>query len=127
MSVVNEEKSWLEWVVFGVSLLLIVGVVGYLIADGVKDEGRPPDLRITLGKPQKSAHGFVVPVTVTNLGDKTAEAVELEVRSSSASQPETANLTYEFLASGEVRQGWVGFLDSPSETMVARVVGYHSE
>ena len=51
MRIVNEEKSWLEWVVFGLSCVLIVCVVGYLVSDAMADANLPPDLRITLGQP----------------------------------------------------------------------------
>ncbi len=127
MKLVNEAKSWLEWVVFAVSAVLIVAVVGFLVVDGMRDAGRPPDIRISLGKGQKSAHGFLVPVSVTNLGDKTAQAVELEIRCQSGEDEQSATLTYDFLASGEVRAGWAGFSGEPVERLSARVVGYRSE
>ena len=127
MRLVNEEKSWLEWVVFCVSVVMLVAVVGYLVVDGLRDANRPPDIRITLGVPAASAHGFMVPLSVTNLGDQTAQAVELEVSSQSGAQAESSALTYDFLASGEVRQGWVGFSFDPKEALSSRVVGYRSE
>ena len=123
MRLVNEEKSWLEWVVFSVSAVMIVAVIGYLVSDGLRDTNKPPDIRITLGAPTPSVHGFLVPVSVTNLGDQTAQAVELEV----SNQTETSALTYDFLASGEVRKGWVGFSNDPKEKLISRVVGYRSE
>lgn len=127
MNLVKEEKSWLEWIVFGLSAVLIVAVVGYLVRDGMRDADRPPDIRVTLGRAQESAHGFIVPVSVTNLGDQTAQAVELEVRCRDGGGEQTAALTYDFIASGEVRKGWVGFLGGPSDELVARVVGYRGD
>ena len=122
MNIVSEEKSWLEWTVFAVSCILIVVLLGYLVKDAVSDDGAPPDLRIELGQPEASAHGFVVPVAVTNKGDQTARAVELEVSSDS----QTATLTYDFLSADEVRQGWVGFSGEPSTELRSRVVGYRT-
>lgn len=127
MRLVNEEKSWLEWAVFVLSALMIVAVIGYLVKDGLQDADRPPDIRVTVGKAEKSAHGFIVPVSVTNLGDQTAQAVELEVRCQSGKDEQTASLTYDFLASGEVRRGWAGFSGDPVEPLVPRVVGYRGE
>ncbi len=127
MNLVKEEKSWLEWVLFVLSVALIVTVVGYLGVDGYTDDDRPPDIRITLGVPARSAHGYLVPVSVTNLGDQTAQAVELEVTSQTGKQAEISTLNYDFLASGEVRKGWVGFSAEPSETLSSRVVGYRCE
>ena len=126
MKIVNEEKSWLEWVVFALSLILILGVVGYLLHDATTDEGRPPDLRVSIGLPATAAHGYVVPITVTNAGDQTAQAVELEISTEGAA-PEQATLTYDFLSSGEEREGWVGFAGKPEGKLTARVVGYRAE
>lgn len=123
MSLVNEEKSWFEWLVFGLSLILILGVVSYLIYDIIEDSGRPPDIKVTLGQPVTSPHGAVVPVTATNAGDKTAQAVEVEVTAGS----ESATLGFDFLSSGEVRKGWAGFTSMPSGQLTVRVVGYRSD
>ena len=125
MKIVNEEKSWLEWLVFGVSCLFILALLGYLVHDARTDQGRSPDLRISLGEPTPSAHGYLVPVRVANNGDETAQAVELEI-STQGGQPEQATLTYDFLASGEVREGWVGFSRAP-QSLTARVVGYRAD
>jgi uncharacterized protein (TIGR02588 family) len=126
MSIVSEEKSWLEWVVFAISALLILGLVVYLVKDAIQDKQRPPDLRISLGQPVPSAHGYVVPVAVANAGDETAQAVELEI-STGGDKPEHATLTYDFLSSGEEREGWVGFTGKPEGRLSARVVGYRAE
>lgn len=123
MSIVNEEKSWLEWLVFAISVVMIVVLIGYLVNDAIKDQGRPPDLRISLGQPTPSSHGYLVEVVVSNAGDETAQAVELEI----SSDDEEASLTYDFLSSGEEREGWVGFSDKPKGVLRARVVGYRSE
>lgn len=123
MSIINEEKSWLEWLVFGLSTLLIAVVVGYLIYDASQDEGRPPEIQAMVGSPSSAAHGSLVPVMVTNTGDKTAEAVELEV----VSGTESAALSFDFLSSGEVRRGWVGFAEPPTSELKVRVVGYRAD
>jgi uncharacterized protein (TIGR02588 family) len=125
MKIVSEEKSWLEWVVFAFSSLLILVLLGYLVYDARTDQRRPPDLRITLGQPTPSSHGYLVPVHVTNAGDQTAQAVELEIVSG-GEEPQSATLTYDFLASGEQRHGWVGFSREPVG-LRGRVVGYRAE
>lgn len=127
MRLVKEEKSWLEWLVFASSVVLIALVVIYLVMDGVQDQSRPPDIRVTLGTAQSSAHGFLVPLSVTNQGDQTAQTVELEVRSGDGDKEQTATLSYDFLASGEVRKGWVGFYGPPDSKLAVRVVGYRTD
>lgn len=125
MSVVSEEKSWLEWLVFGLSCTLILAVVGFLIHDARTDAGRPPAIEIRLGQAVSSPSGYLVPVTVTNSGDQTAQALEIEV-SSGGREGEKATLSYDFLASGEVREGWAGFSSEPSG-LTARVVGFRGD
>jgi len=126
MKIVNEEKSWLEWVVFVLSALLIAAVTGFLVYDGAQDEGRPPEIHVTLGRPAPSPHGCLVPVTVTNKGDETAQELEVEV-TTAGEPPEQASLTFDFLSSGEVRDGWVGFSRMPTGELKVRVVGYRSK
>ncbi len=125
MSVVSEEKSWLEWLVFGLSCVMILGVVGFLFHDARTDQGRPPAIEIRLGQAAPSPSGYLVPVTVTNSGDQTAQALEIEV-SSGGAEEEKASLSYDFLASGEVRDGWAGFSSEPSR-LSARVVGFRGD
>lgn len=125
MAIVNEEKSWLEWLVFGLSSILILMVFVYLVRDACKDQGRPPDLRIELGSSVSSSHGFVVPVSVTNKGDQIAQAIEIEISTLQESR-QVATLNFEFLSSGETQKGWVGFSGSPTHELASRVVGYRT-
>lgn len=81
---------------------------------------------MTLGRPAPSPHGCLVPVTVTNKGDETAQELEVEV-TTAGEPPEQASLTFDFLSSGEVRDGWVGFSRMPTGELKVRVVGYRSK
>lgn len=40
----NLEKNWLEWIVFAVSLVLVVSTLGYLIYDGATFGMHRPEL-----------------------------------------------------------------------------------
>ena len=46
------EKNWLEWVVFGVGLLLVVSTLAYLVYDGATSADGPPDIEVRLGEPR---------------------------------------------------------------------------
>lgn len=126
MSIVSEEKSWLEWVVFALSSLLIIAMVVYLVNDAFHDAGRPPDIRVTLGTPKAGAQGYMVPVSVANAGDQTATGLEVEVFGDGASE-ERARLSFDYLASGEIREGWVGFSKAPTGHLRGRIVGYSAQ
>ncbi len=73
------EKNWLEWVVFGVGLVLVVSTLAYLVYDGATAADTPPDVEVRLGEPRPGGAGFLVPVTVVNRGGQTAEGVSVEV------------------------------------------------
>ena len=123
MNIVGEEKSWLEWLVFALSSTLLVALVGYLLRDMAQDNGTPPDLRIELGEPTRSAHGFVVPVEVLNQGDQTAMEIKIEV-AHEGNRVESSTLEFDFLSSQEKMSGWVGFSGAPTGKFTPRVVGY---
>ncbi|HYO63616.1 MAG TPA: hypothetical protein VER08_08170 [Pyrinomonadaceae bacterium] len=120
------EKNWLEWAVFGVGLALVLGTLGLLIYDGAAHSGVPPDIRIELGAAERSGEGFVVPVTVTNRGDVTAEGVRVEVVLEAAgAEPERSNFDIAFLPRRARREGWVGFRADPRHGQLKpRVLGY---
>lgn len=127
MSLVSEEKSWLEWLVFAISALLILTVVGFLVYDLSQDEGLPPEIHVTLGEPVQAPHGFMVPVAVTNKGQQTAQEVMVEVTSGGTSA-EQAEIQIDFLSAGEVRRGWVGFSGASAEfRFKTRVKGYRTD
>ena len=121
------EKNWLEWVVFGVGLVLVLSTLGFLVYDGATSAGdAPPALRVELGTPEQKGEHFVVPVTVTNRGDQTAEGVQIEVTlEAGASEPERGEFGVAFLPRGGRREGFVTFRTDPrSARLVSRVLGY---
>lgn len=123
----NLEKNWLEWIVFAVSLVLVVATLGYLVYDGATIGNTPPSIEFELGKPQPQADHFIVPVSVTNRGDETAEGVHIEVVLENGGQEqESADFEIAFLPRLSTREGWVTFETDPRtvDGMNARVLGY---
>ena len=121
------EKNWLEWVVFGVGLVLVVCVVGYLVYDGASMGDAPPDIEVTLGAPERRGAEFLVPVSVTNRGDETAEGVQIEVTLERADggEPERGEFGIAFLPRRATRRGWVSFSHDPAAgRLKPRVLGY---
>jgi len=120
------EKNWLEWVVFGVGLALVAGTLGYLIYDGATADGVPPSIEVKLGEPRPTGHNFIVPVTVTNHGDQTAEGVTVEVTlGGGAGEPERGEFAVAFLPRRATREGWVAFRTDPrGKSLTPRVLGY---
>lgn len=121
------EKNWLEWLVFAASLVLVVGTLGYLIYDAGTSGNAPPSIEMQLGKPQPRLNYFFVPVSVTNRGDETAEAVHIEVvLESGGKEQESGEFEIAFLPRRSTRKGWVTFQTDPRrvEQMKARVLGF---
>jgi len=121
------EKNWLEWIVFAISLILVVGTLGYLVYDGTNTANSPPSFEFQLGQSQPQQNYFVVPVSVTNQGDETAEGVLIEVvLESDGTEQETAEFEIAFLPRQSTREGWVTFKTDPRtvDQMSARVMGF---
>lgn len=125
------EKNPLEWVIFGISLILVLSVLGYLGREILFFDEAPPHIVLQLGKPrplQKPANEaeFIVMVTASNQGRQTAEGVHIEVEMQRGSEkPETADFDIAFLPRGSSREGYVAFKGQPEGVKLeARVLGY---
>jgi uncharacterized protein (TIGR02588 family) len=121
------EKNWLEWVVFGVGLILVVSTLAYLVYDGATSADTPPDIEVRLGEPRPGGPGFLVPVTVVNRGGQTAGGVSVEVvlEAAGSPEPERGEFTLAFLPRGGTREGWVAFRSDPrAGRLTARASGY---
>ena len=123
----NLEKNWLEWIVFGVSLILVVSTLGYLIYDVATFSEAPPSIELQVGTPQPRSNHFFVPVSATNRGDETAESVHIEVvLETGGKEQESGEFQIAFLPRHSTRSGWVTFETDPRtvEQMKARVLGF---
>jgi uncharacterized protein (TIGR02588 family) len=120
------EKNRLEWAVFGVGLVLVLGTVGALVWDALRSSEGPPDLAVHLGPPQRRGESWAVPVTVHNRGGETAEGVRVDVvLELPGGVREEAELEAAFVPRGSRRHGWVHFVHPPaSGRLTGRVVGY---
>jgi len=121
------QKNRVEWVVFAVGLVLVASALAYLVYDGATMGSDPPSIEVRLGTPEQRAHNFIVPVTVMNHGDETAEGVTVEVTMESGEGVEAARgeLTIAFLPRRATREGFVTFRQDPRAARLnARVLGY---
>jgi uncharacterized protein (TIGR02588 family) len=121
------EKNWLEWTVFAVSGLLVTCTLAYLAYDGVTIGDTPPSIEIRVGTPAQGQHNFIVPVSITNHGDQTAEGVQIEVALETGGQEtERSEFAVAFLPRRATREGWVAFQTDPrtAQKINARVLGY---
>lgn len=120
------QKNWLEWTIFGFSLLLILATAGTLVQQEFSLEDNPPDPHIGLGTPESHDGYFAVPVTVTNRGDSTAASVQVEVvLRTPDGESETGQFDLPYLPRRSTREGWVTFRHDPAKgKMEPRILGY---
>ena len=126
------DKHPLEWAVFAVSLVLVIGTLGYLVYDAARgsfsdpETGGPPEIAVRLGKAERSGAAYAVPVEVHNRGEETAEGVHVEVvLESPGRQPERAEFEVAFVPRQSVRHGWVTFTQDPAAgRLTGRALGY---
>jgi uncharacterized protein (TIGR02588 family) len=118
--------NWLEWVVFAVSCVLVVAVLGYVAVDAWTMEDAPPDLVVTVGKPHPANGGWRVPITVENRGEETAEEVRVGVDLRQGGEVrEHSEFFLSYVPRHSRREGWVTFRHEPaSAELDARPLGY---
>ncbi|HEY2800021.1 MAG TPA: hypothetical protein VGI85_05470 [Chthoniobacterales bacterium] len=119
-------KNWLEWVIFAVSLLLVLGMAGVLVWESFSLGKKEADPEMELGP--SAAHGdyFAVPATVVNRGDGTAASVQLEVLLKlPGRETEKGEFQLQYLPRHATRHAWVTFRHDPREgKLEPRVLGY---
>jgi uncharacterized protein (TIGR02588 family) len=117
-------KNWVEWSVFGLGALLVLAVVSYLAFEIVTRSTSPAQLTVTLGEPQPAGDRYMVPVTVENEGETSAENVLVEV-SLAGDAPVRSIVQLAFVPHGSSGNGWVMFPAEPApEQLEARVLGF---
>ena len=76
----KESKNWLEWTVFSAGCVLVLGTMGCLVYEIWQDGPRkPPILDVSMGEAERQGEYYAIPLTVSNTGDETAEAVHIQV------------------------------------------------
>lgn len=119
-------QNWVEWVALAVSVLAVVGVVGFLIVDGIRDEGKPPTPIVELHRAEAypTDHGWIVPATITNEGDTAAVALVLRSTAVVGGEPEESEITVDYLPAGTSVEVSLGFSAEPSGEVTVQVIGF---
>lgn len=122
------QKNWLEWSCFIIGLLLVAGVLGFLVRDALTTGHAPPRIEFKLGQAEELAGRFRVPVTVHNLGDRSAESLQVEVVLKAAGREERGEYVVDHLPRQGTREGYVTFMTDPrkAETLEARAAGFQA-
>ncbi|MDP9369045.1 MAG: TIGR02588 family protein [Chloroflexota bacterium] len=124
----RDDRSVAEWITFAISAALILGVVGLASYLYVSGGNSPPiiETETLVDELRRANDEYYLPIAVTNVGDETAEQVQIQVRlAPGAGQPETSEFMIQFLAGGETVQGTAVFSADPlAGDLAVDVVGF---
>ena len=110
-------RSAAEWTTLAISISLIVALVALVTYVSISGGSEPPivEARPFLEEIRHEGQSYVLPVTVTNRGGRTAEEVLIQAELiSSDGSSEEREFTLDFLAGGETREGTVVFATDPA-------------
>jgi len=104
------KKNRLEWVVFGVSVLLIAVLLGYLTVKAFTYQDTPPDLRVKILPEKDKLNRNVFRIELINHGEQTAENVSVEVTlHEQGEQVDKAEAIFPLAPKESVQKAWVTF------------------
>ena len=118
-------RNFAEWVTFGVASAIVMLVVGLILAEIPGENSPPSPTAEVTAEAEQRGDNFFVPVEVKNLGDTTAENVQVTASLEVEGEVFEADQVVDFLAGGEsVELEWVFEKDPSSGTLKVRVSGY---
>ncbi len=119
-------QNWLEWVALAASVVAVIGVVGFLVVDGVADEGRPPTPVVELldAEAYMTDHGWILPAELTNDGDTAAEALGLRATAAVDGSEEESEISVDYLPAGTAVSVSFGFSAEPEGEVTVQVIGF---
>ncbi len=119
-------RNWVEWVALGISVAAIVGVVAFLVVDGLTDADHPPEPRVVLqpDAAYETDTGWILPATVTNDGDRPAEALMLRATATVDGSEEESDVAIDYLPSGTDVEISFGFSAEPDGDVTVTTIGF---
>lgn len=120
------QKNWLEWVIFALSLVVVLGIASLLLYQVFSLGTKPADPHLQLGPVEAHEGYFAVPVMIVNRGDETAENVHLAVElQRPGGETERGEFDLPYLPRRATRHAWVTFRHDPGEgKLEPLVLGY---
>lgn len=110
-------RSTAEWITLGISAAILISIVGALTWLSFRGAENPPLIVVepNLERVREDDSGYYLPFTIRNTGDTTvADAIVQAELDTGTGQPETAEITIDFLDGGEEAAGTFVFRDDPA-------------
>ncbi len=116
----------MEWVALVVSVIAILGLVGFLVVDGLTHPERRAILGVVVHPAEPSRETFQVPITLRNDGNQPAENIDVEVVLKGGERDiDTGSVSIPFIASRSSVEAVVVFAEDPRRFPAeGRVLGY---
>lgn len=116
----------LEWIVGGISGLLVLAILAFIVIEGLVREDHPPDLRVVADSVVPVAAGYLLLFTIHNDGGETAAQVQISgaLRQGGANVEES-QAVFDYVPIAARNHGALQFQHDPREMEVElRVTGF---
>lgn len=123
----KEEKNWLEWTVFGFSLLITLSLLTYLVYISFKTTTSDPELEVNFKPVKNPRDNNAYQVTLYNKGNSTAEDVKVKVVIwKDGKEEESAEIQFPFSPKKSSKDGWLSLANDTlkADSVTSRVMGY---
>ena len=120
-----------EWFTLGTSIVIVLAVTGYLFVEAIKEH--PPvvpfEMRVLIHEARATEGGFVVPLVVTNRGERTVKELNIRVTTNAGGDKEdTEDVTIDYLGEKASERVYLIFDRDPAALRPqARPVSYQLE
>ena len=121
-------RNFLEWGVLAISVVALVGLVGFLLVDALTSGDDPPSISIELrtAELRETPVGWTAPATVRNEGDQGAEAVVVVASAVVGGETVESEVTIDLLPADSETEVAFGFPGRPEGPIEVRLVGFRS-
>ena len=118
--------SPLEWALAALSAALVLGVIGFLLYEGLAEPTTPPEVRVTVETVRPAGSGYLVTFKAENRGQRTAAGLGVEgTLKRGGTTVETRSTTLDYVPSEGARKGGLYFTEDPRDYELAlRATGY---
>jgi uncharacterized protein (TIGR02588 family) len=110
------ETPLLEWLVGALSLLLVLGVAGFLLNDAFRSPPSPPRITFEVDSIVRAGRGYLVELRARNAGRTTAAGVEIEGELlGDTGTVETTGVTIDYVPAEGVTAAGLFFTEDPRQ------------
>ena len=122
----HEHASPLEWVIAGVSALLVLGTIAFLLHDALSGPSTPPQVTVHADTVLRAGPGWLVEFRATNGGQTTAAGLTVEgTLEADTGTVERSEVTIDYVPAQGSRRGGLYFTRDPGRhRLQLRATGY---